>query len=307
VIKKIKAIFTFEYWHIGIIRQPIEQVLKDPDSVQIEWIKYKDGDRFYADPFLYKEDDKAYYLLAEEYAYYDRKGRIVILVIDKKKLTIIKRILLIDEKTHLSFPFYYRDKIYPENYRSGSFYSYTIQPDMTLLKKEEFHIPLIDSVLVEYNGKEYLFGSLIEHAFDEVCGFIKDGDSWTELRDHPLKHSIHTSRMAGGFFSVHGVTYRPVQDSMKCYGNCVRIMQVDDITSTSIKEHEICKISSEREKKYNKACHTFNVYDSCILIDGYETKLRPFYKLWIWIKKHILINHVEKKLGVGFQIIHYGE
>lgn len=300
---KIKDIFTFEYWHIGIIRQPIEQILKDPNNINIEWINYKDRDRFYADPFLYKEDDKVYYVLAEEYTYYDRKGRIVLLLIDKRKLTITERILLIDEQTHLSFPFYYRGKIYPENYRSGRFYSYTIQSDMTLLKRKEIDVPLIDAVLFEYNGSEYLFGSLIEHALDEVYGFVKSDDAWTKIKSYPLKHDIHTSRMAGGFFAVRGVTYRPVQDSKKCYGNCVRIMQIDSITPISIEEHEICKISSEHQKKYNMACHTFNVYDNCILTDGFEKRTRPIYKVWISIKRRIFRSYIKERLGMGFKII----
>ena len=100
-------------------------------------------------------DDNFIYLLVEEYDYAINRGRIAKISIDRKTLTIIDCVILLDLPTHLSFPVIYRrnGKIYvaPENNCSGGFYIYEydlLQEKMVKLK-ELCHRRLTDAIIFE--------------------------------------------------------------------------------------------------------------------------------------------------------------
>ena len=79
----------------------------DPTAVDDTYYKFKQlippKDRFWADPFPVKDNDK-YYIFVEEYIYKTRKGHISVLEVDKKGISDGPRKVL-ESEHHLSYPF----------------------------------------------------------------------------------------------------------------------------------------------------------------------------------------------------------
>lgn len=297
--KKIKSILTFEYWHIGIIDKSLEQIVEaDYVNSNIKWFKYHYPDRFFADPFILKIKNNKLYCLAEEYTFYDRKGRIVQLIFDLDSMKCISRRVLIDDKTHLSFPFIYNGNIYPENFRSGSYYEYKIGSD-SITKKLVASIPAIDPIIYEEGGVKYLFASYREEALNKLRLFYYENDIWIEHPMSPIVDNIHCARMAGNLFVVNGLLYRPAQDCEIRYGESVRIMQIKALSKTNYEEREVCHIDSHSCTQFDLGLHTFNTHNGIVVIDGYEKRVRPILKVIIAIKKRLMLSKKIERIENG--------
>ena len=66
--------FRIQTYNIGIIKKPINDVLSNGiDSNSITWLKHTYKDRFFADPFMIDETEQYYYILCEEYLFFEEK------------------------------------------------------------------------------------------------------------------------------------------------------------------------------------------------------------------------------------------
>ncbi len=276
-----------EYWHLGIIEfknsdKSLEEILKNN---RIQWLKYKYKDRFFADPFLFNATDNVYNILAEEYLHDERKGKIVLLEVDKRKKNIRNRKIFLEEKTHLSFPFLYNGKLYVENYRSNNYYNYQLK-DMSITgKKLEFNQPCIDPIIYNHCGVEYLFTSLPDNPFGYERLFYKENGHWIEHPKSPIESNKKYSRMAGNIFMNEERLIRPVQDCKNSYGNQLHFMQITKLTKDEFEEKKILSLSTQNESKYNMGIHTFNMYDNFILVDGYSYRVHPIRRIITTLKR----------------------
>lgn len=109
-------------WNIGFIEEGLADTLTNHDP-NIHWVKKQFKDRWFADPFILDVTDSDIIILAEEYCYKIRRGRIARVVIDRKTYEEKDFEIILDLPTHLSFPFIIRQngKVYvmPENSASG--------------------------------------------------------------------------------------------------------------------------------------------------------------------------------------------
>ena len=114
--------FRILTYNIGFITNPIKEIIKN--GVQrgdIVWVKHNYKDRFFADPFLWYRDKDFYYVLCEEMTFWDPKGVISLLKIQKDSYALVEKKTIIEESTHLSFPFCEENGNYviPESVNSG--------------------------------------------------------------------------------------------------------------------------------------------------------------------------------------------
>lgn len=287
--------FLLGVWNVGIIEQPISRIFKDEKIPEIRWMKHKYKDRFFADPFLYKQDDRYYYVLAEEFIFYENVGKISLLKIDKSTMKLISKQVLIAESYHLSYPFVQGDMIIPEGYRSGATYAYRIEND-AVKRLKIFDKGLIDPTLLYKNNRYWIFAAAEKNPLSELSLFYSDyvDKEYVGHALNPVKNSIQTARPAGRFFTIKEELYRPVQDSEKRYGHRVRIMKIKELDTSTFTEEEVLCLSSEEFKPFNKALHTFNVYDNCIVVDGYKEYhsfvMKPLFlrcpELLRWLNRH---------------------
>lgn len=277
--KKLDSInkkFILGIWNIGIIVEDnaVDKIVKEKNKVKIEWLKHNYKDRFFADPFLLYKDDKFYYILAEEFIFWENIGKIVLLKIEKKRFCLVERKIIIDEKYHLSFPFvdFENKYILPEGFASGRWYAYKYDEKFNIVEKIEMvNRPLIDTVIWKHQGKTWLFSSDSESPLDVERLFCSENGypgEYSECLCSPIKCNIKNARSAGNIFSHKKKFIRPVQDSEEIYGCNVRLMEILNITNDRYEEKEIGHILSS---DYNiMGLHTFNVYDDCIIVDGYN-------------------------------------
>lgn len=289
LINYFKKIFSIEYWHIGILDLSNMGDLEIRDIVKyskIQWLNYTYSDRFFADPFLLKKDEDSIFILAEEYLLDERKGKIVELEVDRSSLRIKNRFLLLCEDTHLSFPYFNQGKLYPENYRSGHFYSYSINREMQ--KDEIIDLPLIDPIIFVKDNVKYLFSSFPDRPFSNERLFYFDGAKWKEHPCSPIQRDKRYSRMAGHLFWHKGKLYRPVQDCSNGYGVGIHIMVVKKLSKELYSEELVCSLDSSMEKRFNQGLHTFNFEGDIVLIDGYSFKPHIIRRLITTMKRRIL-------------------
>jgi len=271
--------FKLGIWNIGVVDQDISDLMNNPNSFKIKWMKNPYCDRFFADPFLYAQDKDNYYILAEEYIFYEAKGKISLLTVTKKDMRLIKKQIIINEKHHLSFPYIYGEYIIPEGYRSGSTYAYQ-RCSNGLRKIKLLDIGLIDQTFLQHEGKYWIFAMTKDKPLSKLNIYYWDNNDRIFIPHsmNPVKDDIKTARPAGRFFEYNNKLYRPVQDSEKCYGHLVRFMEVVKLSTTEYEEKEITSFSSEKFPPYNEAFHTFNVYENCIIVDGFYERHSFFLK-----------------------------
>ena len=299
IMNKIRKKMSCGFWNIGFITSSAESLINGKKDYIIKWMKHNNKNCFYADPFPISEDEKFYYLLAEEYNYFLSKGVIVKLKVDKRTFEMKEREIYIETKYHLSFPFPYKDFVVPEQYRSGKLFAYTDDG----LEHCISDYPVIDPVLFEYKGHEYLFGTL---PCNDNLGqnrslfwFEKKEDKYILKHKKAIKEDIKSARPAGKFFEVGGCLYRGAQDCEKSYGYQTRLMKVS-INEDDYKEEEVAIINSFKENKFNMGLHTFNPLNDIVIVDGFQFEYR-FFQKWLYLinrysSKYLNINLIKTNI-----------
>ena len=267
-------------WNIGFIEEGLENSLYR-QNLQIHWVKKRIRDRWFADPFILDVNDKVIIILAEEYCYSVKRGRIARLEIDRHTYEEIGYEIILDLPTHLSFPFIYRvgDSVYivPENSASGS--SIIYKYDDALRKMIPLHMvadePFADAVIFEIKGKSYLFTTQLPETNSSVVDIYSFDESSLKIIEKlgSYEFPILCGRNAGAVFSVGGSLYRPAQDCTLCYGHGV-ILQKITLDHGEWNFEDINSIYPTTFR-YNQGLHTFNSYKGLIVIDarGYRNPI----------------------------------
>lgn len=300
--------FILRVWNVGVVESGIEEVFKSPGNLKIRWVKHKYRDRFFADPFLLSQDQKYYYILVEEYIFCQEKGRITCLTVDKKNMQLVDREIILNESHHLSYPFTCGDYIIPEGHRSGATYAYKkVNGGERYRKVKISENALIDPTLLVYGDRYWIFATTKKVQSDAVTklSIFHSGrfGAFIPHEKNPVKNDIKSARPAGNFFEYRGKLYRPAMDSEKSYGRKVRVMEVKRLTVQDYEEQEVLVLSSEHAPPYNMGLHTFNVYENCIIVDGYREYYSYFMKPVIVKLKKILLFLYHKYDNKGKEII----
>lgn len=262
--------FKLGVYNVGIIRKDVNNLLNG-EAYEIVWLKHNYKDRFFADPFLLGEDEQCYYILVEEFCFYENIGKISLLHVDKEKFSLCKKEILIQEEYHMSFPYCDGEWIYPEAYRSGAYYKYEVKNIAN--KRKVCEEGLIDPIPIKGDNQEWLLTMKSKNPLKDLYLYRKNKNETYELVScKPIKEDINYARPAGQPFVRDRILYRPVQDSEEIYGRKTHLMQVQNIYETSIEEKKVLSIDSDSFPPYNRGLHTFNVYDGFIIVDGYCEK-----------------------------------
>lgn len=277
-------------WEIGFICNPIAAILAG-EKPNVWWVKHDYKDRWFADPFILEENVNEVVLLVEEYYDPINLGRIVKLVIDKKTHQIISNELVLQLDTHLSFPAIIRkdDKIfiYPENSKSGKLYMYEYNQKTNDCKLVGVlcEAPLTDAVYFKIDCKDYIFSTTEEDPNGKCLGVYSLGNDGRFAFADTISFEENIARMAGDFFVVGSVLYRPAQESNNIYGHSISIQKVS-IHNGSFEMNEVVRIPSPH-KVHKLGFHTFNKLGDTIVIDvkGFR---RPILGNICYFLKHLV-------------------
>lgn len=287
--------FLIQTYNIGIIRKPIKQVISNGiGKGEITWLKHNYKDRFFADPFLIDEDDRNYYILVEEFLFWEEKGKITLLTVDKDTFSLIDRKVIIEEKTHLSFPFcaFKGSSIIPESVRSGITKEYTFDcsTHQVMGEKEIINEGLIDACFyTDKNGTGWILASKEVNPKEDLYMYKEEDEHYKRLNDgEPVMSSLELTRAAGRVFSVDGELYRPVQDSTGRYGRQTKIVRIKKLDESGYEAEEVLTVNSFENPPFDETMHTLNVYDDCVIVDGSKDYFRFPMKILYKLKKKVL-------------------
>lgn len=290
VSKYIDKLF-FKKWTIGICRGKIEDIIRnkifDPD---INWLRLKSFDKFYADPFFLATNDGNIKILLEEYSFKENYGKISSMTFDQDYKLKTKKLLL-DTKSHLSYPFIFNENnktyIFPETAQNNklSCYEYDPKNETMSFLKDIIDLPLRDSTIIKYNNKYWIFGTMSDNGLDyELHVYYSDNllGTYNPHPANPIKNGLDGTRSAGNFITIDGIIYRPTQNCQNSYGESITINKITEISETNISEEPYMTIQLNPENKNNRrisAIHTINIFKNTIVVDGQISIFSPLQQV----------------------------
>lgn len=284
----LKNKFSIETYNVGVVLKPLADVLNSGICKgDIHWVRHNYKDRFFADPFLYNEDEAYYYILCEEFIFWEEKGKITLLTVEKNSFNLVSRRVIIEEPYHLSFPFceFKGDSITPEASASGKIVKYFVNEKLNITGKTVIADEgLIDgSYITDETGTTWLFASKTKNPLKDVYSYREVNGKFVPSPVDVICSDERVSRSAGRFFRFEGNLYRPVQDCEGRYGRQTIIMHVQSFGETGYEASEVVPLNSFENPPYKESMHTFNVYENCIIVDGsgdfVRFPIKVFYKV----------------------------
>ena len=221
--------------------------------------------KWFADPFIYKDSPEQIELFVEEFDYAVGRGRIGHLIISKRSCKIEKLTILLEKETHLSFPVIYRIDgeiyVHPENSASGSSYMYRYDEDIDKLVEpvEVLNEPVTDAIIVEDNGHFEMYATKAPVPNGKELFIYQSESFWGPYKYKESKvFNKAFARMAGMFIKKKdGILVRPAQD---CdggdYGQAVHFMEGDKVV-----------LSLMPPSSRYAGLHTFNTYGETFIVD----------------------------------------
>lgn len=262
-LKFIKEKLAHYTWDLAYGEFSDKIISSGLNGVKYNVIKNPYKNKWFADPFILKEDILELHLLVEEFDSDIQRGRIAHLIINKEKNIITDCKVILDLPTHLSFPVIYRvgDTIYvhPENSKSGKSYIYKYDTDEDRLIEPICicNEPIADAIIININNLYYMYATkdptpngntLIKYMSNNFYGPYKQ-----------IEQKIYSSdiaRMAGSFIKMADKIIRPAQDCNGAYGRAVLFMLGNKVLSEL----------SPTKIKY-AGLHTFNTLGNTFVID----------------------------------------
>ncbi|CAI9091238.1 OLC1v1026210C5 [Oldenlandia corymbosa var. corymbosa] len=219
---------------------------------------------FVADPFLYIQGD-VLYLFFETKNSITMQGDIGVAKSVDNGATWQQLGIALDEDWHLSYPyvFDYDGNIYmmPEGSAKGDLRLFKAVnfPTKWTLEKILLKKPLVDSFVIPYGGKFWLFGSDHSGIGTEKNGQLEIWYStsplgpWRPHKKNPIYNTDKSmgARNGGRPFVYEGNLYRVGQDCGETYGRRIRVFKVEILTRDEFKEVEVSLGTQEPTKGRN--------------------------------------------------------
>ena len=289
----------FKKWIIGIFQADIKDIISnksfDPD---IKWLPIKSIDTYYADPFLISSKDGNFKILLEDFSFEKNYGKISLMTLDARFKQVNLKLLL-DTKSHLSYPFFYtennRTYIFPEAGQSGKLSCYEYDPENETIHfvMDILNLPLRDSTIIKKDGKYWIFGTTSENDKDyKLYVFFSDNllGPYVSHSGNPIKSGLDGNRPAGNFIVVDGIIYRPTQNCQTVYGESMTINKVIELNEHNVTEELYMTIKINKNNRFNfgmHTIHTINVMNDIIVVDGIKWTFSPIIQLQYFLKNRI--------------------
>jgi hypothetical protein len=264
-----------EHWSIALLQLEHWDMTREL-SMEKAVIMPDDGQRYYADPFLFADAERRW-LFCEELQYDTGKGIISCAQLEDGRVMSTPRPVL-ERSYHLSYPFVFRQgrEIYmiPETggnstvelYRAQSFpFSWVLYS--ILLQ----NVALYDATLLQYQNRFWLFGAISLYASaprDELAVFYSERleGPWYPHRLNPVKSDCRSARPAGRVVMRDNRLFRPAQDCESGYGSAVVWCEICELTPERFDECEVGRWHAH-ESLNADGFHTFGCEDALSVID----------------------------------------
>ena len=273
MLKRIYERLIRSRWELGFVKGGFDGVFSD-GPLEVDWVVNPYRDRWFADPFILDVTDDYIYVLAEEFRFNNKKGRIAKLFINRQTLRIERFTILLDLPVHLSFPNILRENdkvyVYPESCRDRNLclYEYDSLNERLLFDRVIAEDAIWDSSITDFLGERCLFTANKDDYYLDIYSWNPAASRF--VYSYSIKSSQKDSRMAGQLFKYKGQLYCPTQDCSTNYGGAVVIKRVDQ-DKDGIRLSPVKRIESPHKTR-KTALHTLNEFKGVVVIDvgGYD-------------------------------------
>ena len=273
MLKRIYERLIRSRWELGFVKGGLDGVFSD-GPLEVDWVVNPYRDRWFADPFILDVTDDYIYVLAEEFRFNNKKGRIAKLFINRQTLRIERFIILLELPVHLSFPNILRENdkvyVYPESCRNKNLclYEYDSLNERLLFDRVLAEDAIWDSSITDFLGERCLFTANKDDYYLDIYSWNLEASRF--VYSYSIKSSQKDSRMAGQLFKYKGQLYCPTQDCSTNYGGAVVIKRVDQ-DKDGIRLSPVKRLESPHKTR-KIALHTLNEYKGVVVIDvgGYD-------------------------------------
>ena len=256
------------------------------NPIQVEWLKMPKN-CWFADPFILEVNNDEIQVLVEEKLVGSDKGVITLLKVDRQSWELKSKKIVLELKTHLSFPCILREKgkiyIYPESACSGKLDMYEYNPitETTSYFKTICDDEVWDSCITDRFGEKMLFTAAHN---DKVLDIYKWDDAKSRFLPWKQVHSDNkNSRMGGQLFEYQGDVYYPAQDCNRNYGSAIQIKKIN--YSDDLFSFETVRRLTSNHPKMKLGLHTMNEYKGIVVIDVYGYRYPLLGKVVDWMVK----------------------
>ena len=289
----------YHTWNIGFVELSPEDIVKsDSTQIQVHWVKHSYKDRFFADPFVLSVDDKEIRVLVEDFPYYDKRGVISLLTIDRKTYTLLEKKVVLKQPFHMSYPFILRKDdgdiwIAPEASQSGNLFYYSMNQRSEMLENQRLLVnePLLDSTIVKYNGQWWLFCTKRGDASNRDLFIYYSGNPegpWMPHAKNPVISDMAMARPAGYFVEDGEVLYRVIQKCDRHYGEAINISKVMKLSTTEYEEVFVKELRAQKDE-YDHSFHTINGFGNITVVDGVRMQFAPIRRVLYEIRNKLKI------------------
>ena len=233
-----------DIWRTGIVRVSLAEVLARGgiDGLPIHWLpqpskKYA----FLADPFGLGRDGKLH-VFVEALDYRTRRGRIEVFTFDAD-LDLLDHGFCLSEPWHLSYPYVFEadGDIYmlPEAHRSRGLRLYrAVEFPRSWEPVSRIQLPeiAVDATPMFHDGRWWIFYSPAGRPESKLHLAFADRleGPWKGHPANPVRRGNDGSRPGGTPISVDGQVILPVQDCSTTYGEAVRALRFDQMTTDRV-------------------------------------------------------------------------
>jgi hypothetical protein len=268
---KLHYAFFFDQWTLAY------RFRTSPSDQNNSFYRFKHlvppKDRFWADPFPVKFEEK-YFVFFEEYLYEQDKAHISVMELTNSGPT--DPIPVLNRDYHLSYPFvfYWNDRYFmiPESAANKTVELYSCESFPTKWKLETVlfeGIAARDATVLELDGLWWMFVAIADtDSSDELHIYYSSAPTgpWQPHQQNPVKSDVRNSRPAGHVFYWNGDLCRPAQDSSQRYGYGMTINRIVRLTPTDFVEEEVSKVLPQWRKDL-LGTHTLNMCEDLTVID----------------------------------------
>jgi hypothetical protein len=241
---------------------------------------------WYADPILYKSDNKTY-MFYEAFNKKNNLGEIGVATVINN--TIANKHIILNEPFHMSYPFVFNfnNKIYmiPETSSIKKLHLYEAESfpyEWKLSKVLIDNTELSDATILKHQDKVYIFVSKIlsySPYRDELLLYHLDNEfNLIPHKCNPIITDNEFSRPAGNFLKYNSKLIRVSQDcSNGGYGKALKFNEIIDISDNSYQENNLITILPEDIPiKFNKKLTGTHTYGKCGDLEVIDVKYAVF-------------------------------
>ncbi len=211
-----------------------------------------DGQRYYADPFLFV-DDGITHLFVEEFPKTTSIGIISHAVVSPSG-EISRPTPVLSTEHHLSYPFVFHHDgaiwMLPEQSAGGGLDLYRADPFPSRWTHAARLITgrLHDATLFEHDGLLWIAAgceTFQSSSWDGLALYWATSltGPWTPHRQNPVVVDARSARPAGPLFVVGGALYRPAQDCSRSYGGRLTLNRITSLTRDTFAEVAVGNIA----------------------------------------------------------------